>query len=338
MAEVQFIDASRIYPGSTIPAVNQLNLDIEDGEFMVLVGPSGSGKSTALRMLAGLEDVDAGAIRIGGRDVTWTPPKDRDIAMVFQNYALYPHMSVAENMGFALKLKGVSKEERAKKVLAAAKLLDLEKYLERKPKALSGGQRQRVAMGRAIVREPSVFLMDEPLSNLDAKLRVETRANIAALQARLGTTTIYVTHDQVEAMTMGHRVAVLKDGLLQQVDTPRNLRDVDLVDGGARLGNAVLPLSKAVLDAVGVADLKKITLGVRPVSFPVASDAGGAGALQLHVNLVEELGADAYVHGTLPQEDELNAKQFVVRFDGRIPPRIGDLISVEVRRDEEHAF
>ena len=212
-------------PGNPIPAVNKLDLDVADGEFVVLVGPSGSGKSTALRMLAGLEDVDQGEIRIGGVDVSQKPPKDRDIAMVFQNYALYPHMSVAENMGFALKLKGVSKEERAAKVLAAAKLLDLEKYLDRKPKALSGGQRQRVAMGRAIVREPSVFLMDEPLSNLDAKLRVETRANIAALQARLGTTTIYVTHDQVEAMTMGDRVALLKDGILQQVDTPRNLYD-----------------------------------------------------------------------------------------------------------------
>ena len=230
---------------------------------MVLVGPSGSGKSTALRMLAGLEEVSSGEIRINGTDVSSKPPKDRDIAMVFQNYALYPHMSVAENMGFALKLKGVPKEERMKKVREAAALLDLERFLDRKPKALSGGQRQRVAMGRAIVREPAVFLMDEPLSNLDAKLRVETRANIAQLQARLGTTTLYVTHDQVEAMTMGHRVALLKDGKLQQVDTPRNLYDspgnafvagfigspamnlrvVDIVAGGAQLGNIVLPLS-----------------------------------------------------------------------------------------------
>ena len=226
MAGVKFVDATRIYPGATVPSVNKLNLDIPDGEFCVLVGPSGSGKSTALRMLAGLEDVDLGAIYIGDRDVSNLPPKERDIAMVFQNYALYPHMSVAENMGFALKLKGVNKTERDAKVREAAKLLDLEPYLDRKPKALSGGQRQRVAMGRAIVREPSVFLMDEPLSNLDAKLRVETRANIAALQARLGTTTLYVTHDQVEAMTMGHRVAILKEGgFLQQVDTPRNLYD-----------------------------------------------------------------------------------------------------------------
>ena len=226
MAGVKYVDATRVYPGATVPSVNKLNLDIPDGEFCVLVGPSGSGKSTALRMLAGLEDVDLGAIYIGDRDVSNLPPKERDIAMVFQNYALYPHMSVAENMGFALKLKGVNKAERDAKVREAARLLDLEPYLDRKPKALSGGQRQRVAMGRAIVREPSVFLMDEPLSNLDAKLRVETRANIAALQARLGTTTLYVTHDQVEAMTMGHRVAILKEGgFLQQVDTPRNLYD-----------------------------------------------------------------------------------------------------------------
>jgi multiple sugar transport system ATP-binding protein len=357
MAEVQFINATRIYPGNPVPAVNDLSLDIADGEFMVLVGPSGSGKSTALRMLAGLEDVDLGEIHIGGKDVSTKPPKDRDIAMVFQNYALYPHMSVAENMGFALKLKGVPKAERAAKVREAAKMLDLEPYLDRKPKALSGGQRQRVAMGRAIVREPSVFLMDEPLSNLDAKLRVETRANIAALQARLGTTTIYVTHDQVEAMTMGHRVALLRDGLLQQVDTPRslydkpgnafvagfigspamNLRDVDLSNGGAKLGNAVIPLSKPVLNSAAAANLSRITLGVRPESFHVASEGSDA-TLKLHVNLVEELGADAFVHGTLPGEDELRAKQFVVRFDGRVPPRIGDTIDLEIRTDEEHAF
>ena len=225
MAIVVFDKASRTYPGTTRPAVDQLDLTVHDGEFLVLVGPSGCGKSTSLRMLAGLEDVDTGSIRIGDRDVTHVAPKDRDIAMVFQSYALYPHMTVAENMGFALKIAGVNKDERARRVQEAAKLLDLEPYLDRKPKALSGGQRQRVAMGRAIVREPQVFLMDEPLSNLDAKLRVATRTQIAALQRRLGITTVYVTHDQVEAMTMGDRVAVLKDGLLQQVDTPRNLYD-----------------------------------------------------------------------------------------------------------------
>jgi multiple sugar transport system ATP-binding protein len=361
MAEVQYVEASRIYPGNPVPAVNRLSLDVADGEFVVLVGPSGSGKSTALRMLAGLEDVDQGEIRIGGVDVSQKPPKDRDIAMVFQNYALYPHMSVAENMGFALKLKGVSKEERAKKVLAAAKLLDLEKYLDRKPKALSGGQRQRVAMGRAIVREPSVFLMDEPLSNLDAKLRVETRANIAALQARLGTTTIYVTHDQVEAMTMGDRVALLKDGILQQVDTPRNLYDhpgnafvagfigspaMNLVlvpfDGnGGELGGLKVPIQPDAAAAARSAGLKEIILGIRPESFHASENGQG---LKLKATLVEELGADAFVYGELPgvktQDvgDDGGAKPFTVRFDGRVPPKIGNEISLEVRTEETHAF
>src|SRR5687767_1111696 len=225
MATVTFEKAQRWYPGNDKPTVPGINLEIGDGELMVLVGPSGCGKSTSLRMLAGLEEVTAGKILIGDRDVTDLPPKDRDIAMVFQNYALYPHMSVAENMAFALKMAGVSKEERRTRVAEAARLLDLEQYLDRKPKALSGGQRQRVAMGRAIVRQPQVFCMDEPLSNLDAKLRVSTRTQIAALQQRLGVTTVYVTHDQVEAMTMGDRVAVLKDGVLQQVDTPLGLYD-----------------------------------------------------------------------------------------------------------------
>jgi multiple sugar transport system ATP-binding protein len=356
MAEVSYIDATCLYPGNPIPAVNGLSLDVKDGEFMVLVGPSGSGKSTALRMLAGLENVSHGEIQINGVDVSRKPPKDRDIAMVFQNYALYPHMSVAENMGFALKLKGVPKEQRMAKVQEAARLLDLEKYLDRKPKALSGGQRQRVAMGRAIVREPAVFLMDEPLSNLDAKLRVETRSNIAQLQARLGTTTVYVTHDQIEAMTMGHRVALLKDGVLQQVDSPRNLYDrpsnafvagfigspamnlrpARLVPGGAQLGNIVLPLSSAVIDAAHAAGLQTVTLGVRPESFTVA-DAGTEDSLVVEVQLVEELGADAYVYGTL-EGDEADAKPFVVRFDGRIPPRIGETVRVAVRTAEEHAF
>ncbi|MDQ1742376.1 MAG: multiple sugar transport system ATP-binding protein [Pseudonocardiales bacterium] len=362
MAEVQYVEASRLYPGNPVPAVNRLNLDVADGEFVVLVGPSGSGKSTALRMLAGLEDVDQGEIRIGGVDVSQKPPKDRDIAMVFQNYALYPHMSVAENMGFALKLKGVSKEERASKVQAAAKLLDLEKYLDRKPKALSGGQRQRVAMGRAIVREPSVFLMDEPLSNLDAKLRVETRANIAALQARLGTTTLYVTHDQVEAMTMGDRVALLKDGILQQVDTPRNLYDrpgnafvagfigspaMNLVltqvsDSGAQLGNITVPLKPDVAAATRAAGLKEIILGVRPESFHASETGQG---LRVKATLVEELGADAFVYGEMPgHENDVEDvageghRAFTVRFDGRVPPKLGQEITLEVRTDEIHAF
>src|SRR5258705_11270944 len=206
-----------------VRAVAGIDLTVRDQEFLVLVGPSGCGKTTTLRMIAGLEDVTSGDIRIGGRSVTLLPPKDRDIAMVFQSYALYPHMTVAQNIGFHLRVTKVAKDEIARRVLEAARLLDLEPYLDRKPAKLSGGQRQRVAMGRAIVREPQVFLMDEPLSNLDAKLRVQTRTQIAALQRRLGVTTVYVTHDQVEAMTMGDRVAVLKDGILQQCATPREL-------------------------------------------------------------------------------------------------------------------
>ena len=225
MATVRFEKAQRWYPGADKPAVPGIDLEIGDGEFMVLVGPSGCGKSTTLRMLAGLEEVNDGKIFIGDRDVTTMPPKDRDIAMVFQNYALYPHMSVADNMGFALKMAKVKDEERRKRVEDAAKILGLTEYLDRKPKALSGGQRQRVAMGRAIVRSPQVFCMDEPLSNLDAKMRVATRTDIAKLQAELGVTTVYVTHDQVEAMTMGDRVAVMKDGYLMQVDTPLRLYD-----------------------------------------------------------------------------------------------------------------
>jgi multiple sugar transport system ATP-binding protein len=356
VAQVSYVHATCVYPGSTAPAVDSLDLDIADGEFMVLVGPSGSGKSTALRMLAGLEEVADGEVRIGGRDVSSQAPKQRDIAMVFQNYALYPHMTVAENMGFALKLRGVGRQERDRKVREAAALLDLDKYLERRPKALSGGQRQRVAMGRAIVREPSVFLMDEPLSNLDAKLRVETRANIAALQARLGTTTVYVTHDQVEAMTMGHRVAVLKDGTLQQVGSPRslydspanafvagfigspamNLRTCDLVAGGARFGNIVVPLSRDILDAAHAQNLDRITLGVRPECF--TSSADQEHCLQLRVNVVEELGADAYVYGALEGDDPLVDKSLVVRFDGRVSPRTGESICLDVKVGSEHAF
>ena len=355
MAAVQYVNASRIFEGNQIPAVSQLDLDIADGEFMVLVGPSGSGKSTALRMMAGLEDVDEGEIRIGGQDVSQKPPKDRDIAMVFQNYALYPHMTVAENMGFALKLQRVSKDERNAKVRRAAELLDLEAYLDRKPKALSGGQRQRVAMGRAIVREPSVFLMDEPLSNLDAKLRVETRANIAALQARLGTTTVYVTHDQVEAMTMGDRVAVLKAGVLQQVDAPRNLyarpvnafvagfigspamnlRSAALTESGARLGATVIPLSRTTIDAAHRANLSSITLGIRPESISLTSDGQG---LQLTVDLVEELGADEYIYGTLVGDDPAAEKKFVVRSHIDPSPHLGATVNVAVNPSQTHAF
>ena len=309
MATVTFDKATRIYPGRPSPLSTSSTWTIEDGEFLVLVGPSGCGKSTSLRMLAGLEDVNAGRILIGDRDVTDVPPKDRDIAMVFQNYALYPHMTVADNMGFALKIAGINKDEIRTRVDEAAKILDLEQYLDRKPKALSGGQRQRVAMGRAIVRKPQVFLMDEPLSNLDAKLRVQTRTQIASLQRRLGVTTVYVTHDQVEAMTMGDRVAVLKDGLLQQVGTPRdlydhpnnvfvagfigspamNLLELPVADGGVKFGDYVHPVERS--RALGQAG-EQVTLGVRPEDLEL-TDHG----LEVQVDVVEELGADAYIYG-----------------------------------------
>jgi multiple sugar transport system ATP-binding protein len=276
--------------------------------------------------------------------------------MVFQNYALYPHMTVAENMGYALKIRGVPKREREAKVSEAAGLLDLQDHLDRRPKALSGGQRQRVAMGRAIVREPRVFLMDEPLSNLDAKLRVETRANIASLQARLGTTTVYVTHDQVEAMTMGHRVAVLKDARLQQVDTPRNLyerpanvfvagfigspamnlRGAKLAPEGALVSGTVLPLPADTVKAARAAGLDEVTIGLRPESTNLAP-AGTPGALALIVALVEELGADAYVYGELAG-DTPDDKPWVVRCDGRAAPRIGDKVSVVVQASDAHLF
>src|ERR671925_1693424 len=222
MARIELAGVSKVY-GGTVRAVNDLSLDVADGDFMVFVGPSGCGKTTALRMVAGLEDISEGTVRIGERVVNQVPPRDRAIAMVFQNYALYPHMTVEENLAFGLQLRKTPKDEQRRRVADAAKILGLEPFLKRKPAALSGGQRQRVAMGRAIVREPQAYLMDEPLSNLDAKLRVSMRANLAQLHDRLGVTTIYVTHDQIEAMTLGTRVAVLKDGELMQVDTPQML-------------------------------------------------------------------------------------------------------------------
>ena len=302
-------------------------------------------------MLAGLEEVDTGRILIGDRDVTNVAPKDRDIAMVFQSYALYPHMTVAENMGFALKIAGTAKAERERRVLEAAKLLDLEPYLERKPKALSGGQRQRVAMGRAIVREPQVFLMDEPLSNLDAKLRVATRTQIAALQRRLGITTVYVTHDQVEAMTMGDRVAVLKDGLLQQVDTPRNLYDnpsnafvAGFIGSPAmNLLNAPIVGGKAMLGNLGIAVPasagSEVTVGIRPEGFTPASDG-----FHVLVEVVEELGSDAFVYGK-PADTNVkfaNANeegaQIIVRWDPKNPPKEGSTIAVTAQASAVHLF
>jgi len=350
MASVTYDKATRLYPGGTRPAVDSLDLDVADGEFLVLVGPSGCGKSTSLRMLAGLEEVNSGAIRIGDRDVTDVPPKDRDIAMVFQNYALYPHMTVAENMGFALKIAGVGKEERATRVQEAAKLLDLEQYLGRKPKALSGGQRQRVAMGRAIVRQPQVFLMDEPLSNLDAKLRVQTRTQIASLQRRLGVTTVYVTHDQTEALTMGDRIAVLKDGILQQVGSPRdlyekpnnvfvagfigspamNLLPADVVEGGIKFGSLNHPIDR---DTLSNARSGNITVGIRPEDVVVAQSGEG---LPVTVDVVEELGADGYLYGHADVKG--SRVDIVARVDGRSHPSIGDTIVVTPKQGHVHAF
>ncbi|MGO2862027.1 MAG: ABC transporter ATP-binding protein [Brevibacterium sp.] len=349
MATVSFDKAMRQYPEALTPSVDEISLDIADGEFLVLVGPSGCGKSTTLRMLAGLEPVDGGHIRIGEDDVTGLSPRERDIAMVFQNYALYPHMTVGENMAFALKIAGVSKTDREERVREAARLLDLEPYLDRKPKALSGGQRQRVAMGRAIVRSPQVFLMDEPLSNLDAKLRVQTRAQIASLTRRLGVTTVYVTHDQVEAMTMGDRVAVLADGRLQQVDTPRalydhpanlfvagfmgspamNLIELPVTDGAIRLGETSIRLTDTQRSELTG---ESVTLGVRPEDFRI-EDAGG---LEVRVDLVEELGADAYVHGTASEPGIDSA--IVSRVGGRTQVTRNDTVRVVPELSRIHLF
>ena len=369
MSSVRYANVTCQYPGAERPSVTDLNLDIADGEFLVLVGPSGCGKSTTLRMLAGLEEVTGGNIYIGDRDVTDVPSRDRDIAMVFQNYALYPHMTVAENMGFALKIAKISAEERRRRVEEAAKILDLTDYLDRKPKALSGGQRQRVAMGRAIVRSPQVFLMDEPLSNLDAKLRVQTRTQIASLTRRLGVTTVYVTHDQVEAMTMGDRVAVLKDGHLMQVDTPRALYDrpatefvagfigspamnlfrVPVAGGAATFGTMRLELTREQQAAL-TGD--KVTVGILPEDLHPAAEGTG---LPIVADVVEELGADAFVYGHLApvtaantvvtvdptgtvEEDAAGAHEIIVRVEGRTPPRAGATIWVAPNLDHVHLF
>ncbi|ERH29440.1 MULTISPECIES: sn-glycerol-3-phosphate ABC transporter ATP-binding protein UgpC [Actinomycetaceae] len=366
MATVTFDHATRVYPGSDKPAVDQLCLDIADGEFLVLVGPSGCGKSTSLRMLAGLEDVNGGRILIGDKDVTNVPPKNRDIAMVFQNYALYPHMSVRENMGFALKIAGVPKEKINKRVEEAARILDLEPYLDRKPKALSGGQRQRVAMGRAIVRKPQVFLMDEPLSNLDAKLRVQTRTQIASLQRELGVTTVYVTHDQTEALTMGDRIAVLAGGLLQQVGTPQEMYErpanefvagfigspamnlgTFTVDGEwAKIGPARVRLSAATRDALVPEDGGMIKIGFRPEGLDVV-DASVEDTIPVEVDFVEELGSDAYVYGHLVGDEkgeglgsgaEGTSKQLIVRVPPRTAPGRGGVLYVRIREGQQHNF
>jgi multiple sugar transport system ATP-binding protein len=350
MATVSFKGAQRWYPGAATPAVPGIDLEIADGEFMVLVGPSGCGKSTTLRMLAGLEPVDEGSVFIGDRDVTRVPPKDRDIAMVFQNYALYPHMDVADNMGFALKMAKMPAADRKRRVLEAARMLGMTEYLGRRPKALSGGQRQRVAMGRAIVRQPAVFCMDEPLSNLDAKMRVQTRTDIARLQADLDITTVYVTHDQVEAMTMGDRVAVMKLGEIQQVDTPLSLYDrpanlfvagfigspqmnllpATVADGWARLGEHALPL-----DAVALQKARgEVTLGIRPEAWRLVP--AGQGGLPLEVAVVEELGADGFVYGV--SHIGGTPLNLILRVNQRGSVHKGDVVHVTTDAARIHVF
>ena len=347
MATVSFENTTRIFPKSERPAVDRLNLEVGNGEFLVLVGPSGCGKTTTLRMLAGLEHIDDGAILIDGKNVVNLAPRDRDIAMVFQSYALYPHMNVAQNMGFGLRMAKVPKAEIDERVRATAKILDIEDYLQRKPRQLSGGQRQRVAMGRAIIREPRVFLMDEPLSNLDAQLRVATRAEIAALQRKLSVTTIYVTHDQVEAMTLGDRVAVMKDGVLQQCDTPRMLYEqpanafvagfigsppMNLVQAtvdaeGIRVGSVVIPATGRPPGAVG----ETVSVGLRPESLRLVAPGQGVPAV---VTIVEELGAEAFLHAELDNgagEGAGGGGRIIARVEPNQAPAGGERIHLHVK-------
>jgi multiple sugar transport system ATP-binding protein len=354
MATVTFEHVTKKY--GEVVAVDDLNLEIRDGEFMVLVGPSGCGKTTSLRMVAGLEEITAGTLRIGDKVVNDVAPKDRDIAMVFQSYALYPHMTVYDNLAFGLKLRKVAKSDIDRRVQEAAATLDLGKLLQRKPKELSGGQRQRVALGRAIVREPAVFLMDEPLSNLDAKLRVQTRAEIARLHQRLKTTFVYVTHDQVEAMTMGTRIAVMSDGLLQQVGTPQALYDtpvnkfvagfigspsmnfVDVTVSGAGDGATLdgadfkLPLPARLREAVGPTVGRKLVAGIRPEHLDIGTAGDGAAALQVKADVVEYLGNEELLHVTAGAK-ELVA---VVGAEHRILP--GDIINLVVPLSKLHVF
>ena len=366
MAEVVFDHVTRIYPGNDEPSVSDLSLDIRDGEFLVLVGPSGCGKSTTLRMLAGLEEVNKGRIMIGDKDVTTMQPKDRDIAMVFQNYALYPHMTVADNMGFALKIAGTPKDEIRQRVEKAAEVLDLTEYLDRKPKALSGGQRQRVAMGRAIVRQPKVFLMDEPLSNLDAKLRVQTRTQIAALQRQLNVTTLYVTHDQTEALTMGDRIAVIKLGVLQQVGAPTELYDRPenvfvagfigspsmninihpVVNGQAKIGEDTISLPREAVDKLTPEDEGKIVVGFRPEDASLAGPSE-PDAFSLKVANVEDLGSDGYIYGNILTDDSAAEQATVmsdqnklttIRVSPRALPKVGDVVKIHIDPAKMHLF
>jgi len=340
-----------------VHVVKDMNLAINDGEFMVLVGPSGCGKTTSLRMIAGLEEITSGTLKIGDRVVNDVPPKDRDIAMVFQSYALYPHMTVRDNMAFGLKLRKVPKADIEKCVADAAGILSLDKYLDRKPKELSGGQRQRVALGRAIVREPAVFLMDEPLSNLDAKLRVQTRAEIARIHQRLGTTMVYVTHDQIEAMTMGTRIAVMSEGLLMQVGTPQtlydkpanrfvagfigspsmNFVDVTLEGSGAEAklvgaGGWVVPLPRRLAESVAAQGVRKIIAGFRPEHLEIGELGSDSASFQGKADVVEYLGNEELLHVTAANQDIVA----IVDSSHRVKP--GDILTLSLPMDKLHLF
>jgi multiple sugar transport system ATP-binding protein len=374
MATVDLQQVNKVYLNG-FHAVKDLNLDVREGEFMVLVGPSGCGKTTALRMVAGLEDITSGTLRIGGKVVNDETPKDRDIAMVFQNYALYPHMTVADNIGFALKMRKLSKAEISAKVKETAEILGLTEWLDRKPRQLSGGQRQRVAMGRAIVREPSVFLMDEPLSNLDAKLRVQMRAEVQRIQRRINVATMYVTHDQVEAMTMGDRVAVMRSGVLQQCDHPQvlydhpdnlfvaafigspamNLYEASVTEGARsfRLGSQGIDLPASVLAAhPGLAAYagQNVVVGLRPEHLPAANGAAGP-VLVGDVDLVEALGSELMVHftvdarrvraeGTASADEEAvtESGEGVARVDPASPVKVGERARFAIKTDGMQFF
>ena len=354
MADVRFEHVFKRF--DKVSVIEDLSLDVRDHEFMVLVGPSGCGKSTALRMIAGLEEISDGKIEIGGRVVNELPPKSRDIAMVFQNYALYPHMTVRENLEFGLKIRKLPRAEIDKLVNEAAEILEISHLLDRKPKQLSGGQRQRVALGRAIVRKPAVYLFDEPLSNLDAKLRVQMRAEIKKLQRRLATTTVYVTHDQTEAMTMGSRIAVMKDGRIQQVGTPLEIYDhpenlfvanfigtppmnfinATIRDGGARLeaSKFSLPVPASLRPVTAAHDGKKVTVGIRPehILDPSVPTRGEKAKLEAEVEVIEPLGDEVIVHARVG--DEL----LVYKVEPQLTPEIGQKLEIGVEADRLHIF
>ncbi len=357
MAQVVLSDVCKTYPGN-VQAVIDFNLEIDDSEFVVLVGPSGCGKSTTLRMIAGLEEITSGSVVIGDRTVNDVPPKDRDIAMVFQNYALYPHMTVYDNMAFGLKLRKFKKSEIEKRVREAAEILGIEPLLERRPKALSGGQRQRVAVGRAIVRKPSVFLFDEPLSNLDAKMRVQMRTEISKLHTQLETTMIYVTHDQIEAMTMGDRIVVMKDGLIQQVAPPTQLYDypvntfvagfigtppMNFFDGMLRRDDGKLFLQEETFkldlnpdweDKLNKYVNKKIVFGVRPehIGSPTAEAQQNTPRIEAAVEVIEPMGSESYLYMNTGHNN------FIARVDSHRECAVGDTISLALDIQKAHVF